>query len=233
MHQRTNGVGTLACSPPGSRCCRRPASVRPRRLDRDRLARRPQARPAGGELRPHRRAVGSRRPLLRGVLRRLRHGVGRPWSLSHRPSSQKHRGGGAAPEVRPAGRAAGESTLAPPALRPRSAGPNAAPRPGKPELVAGSQDSRVGHRPARSSHPHHTSLARQALPRRAAVVNRCTRATGSDPLGVGRDGRLPRRRSPRPGASRLVGDPRTSVPRVVVAVSFPTTKAICASDQSV
>ena len=37
-----------------------------------------QARPAGGELPPHRRAVGPHRPVLRGVPRGARHGVGGP-----------------------------------------------------------------------------------------------------------------------------------------------------------
>ena len=37
-----------------------------------------QARPSGGELPPHRRAVGPHRPVLRGVPRRARHRVGRP-----------------------------------------------------------------------------------------------------------------------------------------------------------
>ena len=38
----------------------------------------PPARPAGGELPPHRRAVGPHRPVLRGVPRGERRGVGRP-----------------------------------------------------------------------------------------------------------------------------------------------------------
>ena len=69
----------------GTRFCPRIRSLHRQRIycaDQGRDPRRrragPQARPAGGELSPHRRAVGSHRPVLCGGPRRPRHGLGRP-----------------------------------------------------------------------------------------------------------------------------------------------------------
>ena len=260
----------------------------PHQLDlgvgRDRLAGRPQARPAGGELRPHRRAVGPRRPVLRGVLRRLRHGVGRPGRRAIGPRARGPRARGhMSPRVssspgrsvsdssskvarrhRAAPRrgaakspAAGGQPLELPAPRPRSAGhrPNAAARPGKPELVAGSQESRVGarrpgaalwsvaegHRPARNSDPHHvpgrgawsTTDGRQ--PARVAG----SFPTPGAPAAVCRGGQQvhPERldparwcRSGRPVAATSILAP--AFPALSYSSPSPTTKAICASDRS-
>ena len=57
--------------PPADLLCR--PGPRPRRPRAS-----PPARPSGGELPPHRRAVGPHRPVLRGVPRRARHRVRRP-----------------------------------------------------------------------------------------------------------------------------------------------------------
>ena len=165
----------------------------------------------------------------------------------------------------------GGQPLEPPAPQPRGAGyrPNAAARPGQPEIVAGSQQSRVapvalGPRSGRSLEgtgppgaPIPTTspagvLGRPQMDdnqlewlvrsrsRRSRGVSRWStgapRATGSDLLvsaataGCRDFDPAPRRGSVRAVVgllmpSRLVGIPRTLVPRVVVAVSLSNSQS--------
>ena len=206
----------------------------PHQLDlgvgRDRLAGRPQARPAGGELRPHRRAVGPRRPVLRGVLRRLRHGAGRSKvARRHRaapprgaakspaaggnPSNSRLRGRGALviDQTPPRGPASPSSSpvarnpeLAPVALGPRSGRSlKGTGPPGTPTPTT--SPAGVLGRPQMDDNLLEWLVRSRppALPRRcAAVVNRCTPSDWTRPVGVGLDGRSPRLRSSHPRSPR-------------------------------
>ena len=111
----------------------------------------PQARPAGGELPRHRRAVGPHRPVLRSVLRGTRHGVGRPAEAQPVPGvepllrRQPRTRPGAEDRVRAAvhvrAAAAGKGAAGPAQGR-------AAPRPGAGRLPTGSGGASA---PARST----------------------------------------------------------------------------------
>ena len=90
----------------------------------------PQARPAGGELPRHRRAVGPHRPVLRGVPLGARHGVGRPAEAQPVPGlepllrRQPRARPGAEDRDRPARTARGPSTRPTSTARPwRSSAP--------------------------------------------------------------------------------------------------------------
>ena len=111
----------------------------------------PQARPAGGELPPHRRAVGPHRPVLRGVPRGARHGVGGPAEAQPIPGlepllrRQPRARPGAEDRIRAAvhvrAATAGEGAAGPAQGR-------AAPRPGAGRLLraAGTQRGRISAR---------------------------------------------------------------------------------------
>ena len=143
----------------GMRFCPRIRSLHRQRIycaDPGRRPRRPragpQARLSGGELPPHRRAVGPHRPVLRGVPRGARHGVGRPAETQSLPGVEPllRRQPGARPGAENRIRAAVHVRAA--AAGEGAAGPaqgRAAPRPGAGHLLraAGAHQRPGGLRP--------------------------------------------------------------------------------------